>query len=80
MRHALKGRTLTYVDDLVGVCLKSNSPSQLSIARRIITQLLGPGSVADEKIDSAWRLEVIGFTIDLGVGRVLISRMNHLET
>lgn len=80
MHHSLAGRTLMYVDDIVGVCLKDDLTSELRIARDICTQLLGPGAVADEKTESGRRLDVIGFTVDLDVERVLISRKNHLRT
>ena len=43
------------------------------------TRLLGPGAVADDKTVSGRRIDVIGFTIDLYLDRVLISRKNHLK-
>lgn len=79
MKHALTGHTLMYVDDLVGVCLKRDLAVNLTVARRIITQLLGSNAVADEKTESGRRMDVIGYTIDLDIERVLISRKNHLK-
>jgi hypothetical protein len=79
MKHALSGPTLMYVDDLVGVCLKRDLAKNLRVARRIITQLLGSNAVADDKTESGRRMDVIGYTIDLDIERVLISRKNHLK-
>ena len=76
---ALSGPSLMYVDDVIGVCLRSNLAADLATARNICTQLLGPQAVADDKTDSGRRLDVIGFTIDLDISRVLISRKNHLR-
>ena len=69
-----------YVYDVAEVCLKDDLPSELRIALEICTQLLGPGAVADEKTESGRRLDVIGFTIDLDIERVLISRKNQSRT
>lgn len=79
MQHALSGHTLMYVDDLIGVCLRKDLASNLHAARRIITQLLGSGAVADDKTESGRRLDVIGYTIDLDIERVLIAKKNHLK-
>lgn len=78
LRHALQSRTVMYVDDIMGVCFERDLAADLATARSICTDLLGPGSVADDKTESGVRLDVIGYTISLPDNRVLISRKNFL--
>ena len=78
LRHALKSSTLMYVDDIIGVCLEQDLPSDLQRTRSICTDLLGSGAVADDKTESGRRMDVIGYTIDLDTQRVLIARKNFL--
>lgn len=79
LKHALSGLCTMYVDDIIGVCTTDALESELKIARNVCTRLLGPGAVADDKTESGRRIDVIGFTIDLNLDRVLISRKNHLK-
>jgi hypothetical protein len=78
LRHALRSRTVTYVDDVMGVGFKEDLEADLITARGICTSLLGPGSVADDKTKSGVRLDMIGYTISLPDNRVHISRKNFL--
>ena len=77
-RHRLESRTVMYVDDIVGICFADQVESDMAVTRRICTDLLGPGAVADDKSESGPRLDVIGYTIDLTKKRVLIARKNFL--
>lgn len=78
MRHALRSRTVMYVDDVMGVCFDVDLEADLAKAKDICTSLLGPGSVADDKTESGVRLDMIGYTISLPDNRVSISRKNFL--
>jgi hypothetical protein len=82
LRHALRSRTVMYVDDIVGVCFEADLKGDLARTREICVDLLGPSSVADDKTEHGTRLDVIGYTIDLSTSdqcaRVLISRKNFL--
>ena len=78
LRHALRSSTVMYVDDIIGVCFASDLESDLAITRRICTDLLGSGAVADDKTEHGVRLDVIGYTLDLTQERVLIARKNFL--
>jgi hypothetical protein len=78
LRHALRSRTVMYVDDIMGVCFAEDLEVDLARAKDICTSLLGPGSVADDKTESGVRLDMIGYTISLPDNRVLISRKNFL--
>ena len=60
MKHALAGKALMYVDDLVGVCLRKDIAANLTDARKIITQLLGSNAVADDKTERGRRMDVMG--------------------
>lgn len=57
---ALKSYTEMYVDDIIGVCCKTDLVSDMDRAKTICTSLLGPGAAADEKSETGTRLEVIG--------------------
>jgi hypothetical protein len=82
LRHSLRGRSLMYVDDILGVCFESDLKEDLATTRSICTDLLGPSSVADDKTEFGVRLDMIGYTIDLSISperaRVLIARKNFL--
>ena len=68
LRHALKSSTLMYVDDIIGVCFVSDVDQDLALTRGICTSLLGSGAVADDKTETGIRLDIIGYTVDLGTG------------
>lgn len=78
LRHALKSRTVMYVDDIIGIGFASDIEEDLAVTRRICTDLLGSGAVADDKTETGRRIDVIGYVIDLDSQRVLISRKNFL--
>ena len=40
-----------YVDDIMGVCLRKDLTHDMTKARSICTDLLGPKAVADDKSD-----------------------------
>ena len=78
LKHALRSRTLMYVDDIIGVCFAEDVDTDLRRTRDICTSLLRPGAVADGKTEARTRLDVIGYTVDLVTERVLIARKNFL--
>jgi hypothetical protein len=71
LKHALKSRTLMYVDDIIGVGFAEDIEADLAEARRI--------SVADEKTEQGLCLDVIGCTINLTDKRVFIAKKNFLK-
>lgn len=77
-QHALRSRTLMYVDDIIGVCFANEVDIDLAKTRIIYTSLMGPGAMADDKTESGIRLNVIGYTVDLVTERELIARKNFL--
>jgi hypothetical protein len=74
LRHALRSQTVMCVDDIMGICFVGDLEADLARAKDICTSLLGPASVAADKIESGVRLDMIGYTISLPDNRVLISR------
>jgi len=76
----VKGRTKMYVDDIVGVTLLKNLMHDQSKCYEVCEGLLGSKAVAKHKWESGRRLDVIGYTIDLDIMRVTISRRNFLKT
>ena len=79
MRHKLEGMSDMYVDDLVGVCLKSQLEGELATATKIILDLLGPFSIAEHKTEFGTSLEIIGWYIDLEKRILSIARKNLLK-
>jgi hypothetical protein len=78
LKHALRSRTVMYVDDIIGVCFVDQLDVDLATTRTICTDLLESGAVADDKTEHGVRLDVIGYTLDLTEKRVLIARKNFL--
>ena len=78
LRHALRSSTLMYVDDIIGVCFAEDVDQDLARTRDICTSLLGSGAVADDKTETGTRLDIIGYTVNLGTRRVSIARKNFL--
>ena len=74
----LQSSTLMYVDDIIGVGMRAHVPGDLTLTRGVCTNLLGPTAIADEKTETGRRIDIIGYTIDLNIGRVLISEKNLL--
>lgn len=72
----VSGRVCMYVDDLIGICLKSELPHDQAIAREIMEGLLGPEAIAEDKWVSGRRIDTIGWTIDLNLQRVSIAPRN----
>jgi hypothetical protein len=79
LRHRLRGRAVMYVDDILGICLRSQLENDMATARRVVTDLMGPGSLALEKEETGTRLEIIGWLIDLDTCRLSIARKNLLK-
>ena len=76
VQHALHSRTVMYVDDTIGVGMLSHIEEDLGATRRICTDLQESGAVADDKMESGRRIDIIGYVIHLDTDRVLISRKN----
>jgi hypothetical protein len=74
LRHALRSQTVMCVDDIMGICFVGDLEADLARAKDICTSLLGPASVAADKIESGVRLDMSGYTISLPDKRVLISK------
>ena len=75
LKNRLRGDAEMYVDDVGGVCLRSDLTSDMqTAARNVIEGLLGPGSVAEDKTETSdengGQLTLIGYTIDLGAALI----------
>jgi hypothetical protein len=80
MNHKLRGSVMMYVDDIMGVCLRKDLTHDMTKARSICTDLLGPKAVADDKSKSGRRLDLIGYVVDLDKKTLSIARKNFLNT
>jgi hypothetical protein len=55
LKHALRSRTVMYVDDIIGVCFEANLKGDLARTREICVDLLGLSSVVDDKTEHGTR-------------------------
>lgn len=78
--YRLRSRTSMYVDDVIGIGLTSEVADDIRICAEVCTGLLGPDAVATDKTECGSRIEVIGYVIDLELGRVSLARKNFLNT
>ena len=62
-----------YVDDICGACLAWDLHSDLSLSRKIVDDLLGSDSVADEKTEYGVRLDFIRYTVDINNRTISIA-------
>ena len=84
LKGLLLGLALMYVDDIIGVSARKHIGHDLDAARGVCTGLLGDTAVQDETTvttdDLNRRMDVIGYTLDLGKQVVTLSRRNFLKT
>ena len=80
LSRSLRSSIEMYVDDIIGVCFEEDLAEDLVCAREVCTDLLGSSAVADDKTEWGSRLDIIGFTVDLDLMSVTISRQNFLNT
>ena len=80
----LLGRVHMYVDDVIGICLECDRPSEIATTTAVCTSLLGPDAVADDKTEfttaGSRSIDFIGYTIDLQLLVVTLTRRNFLRT
>ena len=80
LSHILKSSVEMYVDDIIGICFEEDIAEDIVRAKKVCTDLLGSSAVAEDKTEWGRRLDIIGFTVDLDLMRVTISRKNFLNT
>ena len=76
----IKGRLRMYVDDGMGVTLAMHLDHDMRIMDEVCKALLGPLAIAADKWEHGRRLTWIGWSIDLDLRRVTISKRNFLKT
>ena len=80
LHKSTRGNITMYVDDLIGVCLRRDYTYEKGNAYKLCTTLLGPTAIAEHKTEVGRRLDAIGYTIDLDMRLVTISKKNFLKT
>jgi len=75
----LYGLAKMFVDDVMGVTLRSKVLADQQIMRELITGLLGEGAVAEDKTESGRRIVILGFLIDLDKRLATISHRNLVK-
>eukprot|EP01041_Mallomonas_annulata_P010888 gene10888-biopygen5275 len=73
LRRWLKGAVTMYVDDILGICRKSDLDAEIALACELIKGLLGQNALAMEKYEAGSRLTFIGYDWDLAALNVYVS-------
>ena len=80
----LSGVSIMYVDDIIGASLAWHATKDMDETTRICEDLLGPRSVAKDKTEftNAMQrsLDAIGYTLDVALLVVTLTRRNFLRT
>jgi len=76
----ITGSMRMYVDDMMGVSRRRDAMSDIRIAGECSRELLGPGSVAEDKTESGRALDFLGWRVDLDTRRVSIAEHNVMKT
>lgn len=79
VQRSIMGDVRIYVDDLVIITLSEFLNFDLSVASHVSCELLGPGSMAEDKFDAGRQLDVLGWEIDLDSQTVRTSERNFLK-
>lgn len=74
--NTLLGKVRMYVDDIIGVTLRSFVSKDNHTVVEYCEQLLGPDAIAADKSEVGRRLNVLGYVVDLNSQRVGISQRN----
>ena len=80
IQHDITGSLKVYVDDLCGCSSFVSSDVDQTKAMDICTGLLGDQALAADKHEQGRRLDMIGWSFDLDLQTVTVSRTNHLKT
>jgi hypothetical protein len=68
-----------YVDDLAGICMKSDVKGEMKRANHVITDLLGDNSVQEEKNVVGQVVKIIGWEFNLLTQTVTVARKNLMK-
>lgn len=79
IRSSINGRVCMYVDDVCGVSRDEFIQEDMDQAKRVITMLTGPMSIALHKDKRGRCVDWIGWGIDLDTEKVNVSRKNLLK-
>lgn len=75
----LSGRIKMYVDDMIGVCLKSQVDSELAIVKEVCCGLFNSDCIESSKTVVGRVIDFIGYTINLDDKFVSVSERNYLK-
>ena len=73
LKNRLKGGSDIYVDDYFWVCLQEFLGENIRISTEVVENLLGPGSVAVDKLENGRQLDIIGWHFDLDLRSVSLT-------
>jgi hypothetical protein len=76
----IQGGLKVYVDDLCGCSGVPHLENDQEIAKSICLDLMGEGSLAEDKHEQGFRLDMLGWSFDLKLKTVTVSETNHLKT
>ena len=79
VNRLIKGRVEIYVDDLFGVSLKTDVDEDVRATSDFCRRLFNAECIADSKTEIGRKVDVIGYSIDLDMGRISIAKKNYLK-
>lgn len=79
VQRSIMGDVRIYVDDLIVVTLAEHVNYDLTIMTKVSCDLLGAGSMAEDKFDTGRQLDILGWEIDLDSMTVRTSERNFLK-
>jgi hypothetical protein len=68
-----------YVDDIMGICRRSDLLRYQEVIREVCTGLLGPKAMAEDKWASGRTLDFIGWSVSLSSQHVTLSDKNYFK-
>jgi len=79
VNRSIRGDSRVYVDDLIFCTLACYLNSDVDTAFRTIRQLLGPKSIATDKLEGGRELDILGWTVNLNNKFVGLTVRNFLK-
>jgi hypothetical protein len=79
-RRIVSGLCLMYVDDVCGVSLRSQVQADIEAVSMLCKKIFRSECVESSKTVFGRRIDVIGYVLDLDLGRVSITERNFLKT
>ena len=79
LNKCLRGRARVYVDDTMGVCLRSEVDSEIEMLTKLCETLFNSDCIEKSKTLIGRKLDFIGYSVDLDEKLVSVAEKNYLR-